>query len=403
MIVNENTSLYQLKEIVAALTGEGGVSDLQRSAFDELLVTEPTPQVQLQFPYNINSSLVDISSSGDGAVTQVDNKAHLETGAASNSVAVLKSKRSLKYHSGQGAMVRFTALFTEGVADSLQIIGIGDENDGFFVGFNGTQFGVLKRHEASDVWVYRTDWNRDIADGSGKLPNIDLTKGNVFQIKYQWLGFGSVKFYLENPTDGKLILIHTIEFANSSTLTSIHNPTIPLYARTENFSNATNIYLETPSMAAFIEGRIAEEASALFKSKGNAKIGITTELNILTIRNRGIYHSLVNRVRIRPMLMTLTNEGTKDVEFKLVKDTTLGGTPSYSFIDEADSVVEYDTAGTTLTGGEELLTLAVAKNSSLVFPIPFKFYLSPDETLTISANSSLATDVNVSIVWADLF
>lgn len=103
------------------------------------------------------------------------------------------------------------------------------------------------------------------------------------------------------------------------------------------------------------------------------------------------------------MLMTLTNEGTKDVEFKLVKDTTLGGSPSYAYIDEDNSVIEYDTAGTSLTGGEEILTISVSKNSSVVFPIPFKYYLAPSETLTISANAALVTEVRVSIVWTELF
>ena len=69
--------------------------------------------------------------------------AHLSTGAAANSSAQILSKEPIKYNPGQGGLVRFTGIFTIGVANSTQLIGIGDSGDGYFA-----KSHVLIRHRS---------------------------------------------------------------------------------------------------------------------------------------------------------------------------------------------------------------------------------------------------------------
>ena len=121
------------------------IEEGQRTAFDELLIAEATPVVQIQFPYNINTELVEVRENNLGSLTQADGMAVLQSGAGANSAAHMLSRMPLRYSPGQGALVRFTALFTTGVTNSVQLAGIGEVGDGLFFGFNGDTFSSLRR------------------------------------------------------------------------------------------------------------------------------------------------------------------------------------------------------------------------------------------------------------------
>lgn len=115
------------------------------TAFGELSVSELTPIINLEFAYNLNTEIVT-SRLNNGAATVDSNRLKLSTGAGANQSAQLFSNVPVKHYAGLGTLVRFTALFTTGVAGSIQIGGIGDSGDGLFFGYDGADFGVLRRH-----------------------------------------------------------------------------------------------------------------------------------------------------------------------------------------------------------------------------------------------------------------
>jgi hypothetical protein len=311
----------------------------------------------------------------------------------------------LKYDPGQGALVRFSAIFTTGVAGSQQEVGLGDSTDGFFFGYNGADFGVLRRQNGVDNWIAQTSWNRDKADNKTVLPKIDFTKGNVFQIRFQWLGFGLISFWIENPSTGQPVRIHNMEYANANTNPSVFNPTLPLSVKSANTTNNTDIQIQTSSLAAFIEGK--EVLLGSKNSKDNTKTGIgNTETNIITIRNRSTFASKTNRVDVELDFLGVAVDGTKNSIIKLIKNTTLGGTPTYTNISVDTSVVEFDVAGTTITGGEILLTFALQKvDSKELSLVGLNIDLIPGDILTVSGVSTTAatTDISASMSWIERF
>lgn len=117
------------------------------TAFGELLVAQPSPVVQLQFPYNINTEIVEKRENNAGTITQADSMAVMQSGASANSAAHLLSRVPIRYNPGQGIDVRFTALFTTGVANSIQVAGLGEVGDGLFFGFNGATFSINRREK----------------------------------------------------------------------------------------------------------------------------------------------------------------------------------------------------------------------------------------------------------------
>lgn len=410
---NNSRMLFAKTDLVIAIKPEQTISVISRAvqvgaqqsitAFNELSVAETTPIFQAGFPYNVNSGLFIESVTGSGAVTHTDAKAKIDTTAATSSTARLISRDRLKYNHGEGAVVRFAGFFTTGVAGSEQIMGIGTSNDGFFFGYNGATFGVLRRQNGSGTWVDQTDWSEDPCDGTASFPTLDFTKGNVFQIKFQWLGFGEISFYIENPDTGTLVRVHRIQYANTATTPSVFNPTFPFCADAANTTNNTSIAIYLTSVMLGVEGK--NEDLGIIHAVSNGKAAVDTTLtNILTIRNKTSFASKTNQSVVKIALLDLAVDGTKPSDFQLILNTTLGGSPSYTDIDTDVSIIDYDTAGTTITGGRELFAPTLAKSDSRTIDLsPWRILLNPGDILTIAAQASVGTiDAEVSLTWVEI-
>jgi len=103
-----------------------------------------------------------------------------------------------------------------------------DDNNGFFWELNGTTLYIVLRSNSTgsvvDTKVAQEDFSFDKLDGTGSIGfNLDITKGNIYFIDFQWLGAGRVKFGVVE-SQGSRLNAHIIENANI-------NPVYP-YTRT---------------------------------------------------------------------------------------------------------------------------------------------------------------------------
>lgn len=115
------------------------------SAFGEVSVAQLVPYAQLKFTNGLLSQKMLTTVSGSGAVTAANALLSVSTGSTAGSIARLESTRLVRYAPGQGVEVRFTFLFTEGVAGTTQIVGIGNAENALAIGMRGTTLAVLRR------------------------------------------------------------------------------------------------------------------------------------------------------------------------------------------------------------------------------------------------------------------
>jgi len=433
------------------------------------------------------------------------------TSTTTSSIAAYETKQIVKYDPGEGVEVRFTARFTSGVANTTQLAGIGDSEDGLFFGYNGTSFGVLRRtggqaeirtltitagatnsgnititlnggavvvavsagdsigdvcrkiaaadfgtagggwvpydagnrvvfkaidtatrggsysfvdtdttlvtssgiaqtvaaSAATDTWVASTAWSADIADGTGTLPSMDWTKGNVFQIQYQWLGYGLMTFSVENPSTGRFIGVHRIEYANANTAPSLRQPDMPLCIFADNGSTTSDMIVRSASMAAFTDGVNATKGRVRF-SISNEKSLTTTATNVIVLRVKSVFASVTNRVRVYIDEIDVGNNGTKTAEFDVYKDPGLVGAASWTDIDASNSVVEYDTATTGVSGGEREFGFIVGNGSAQGKTLSGgrEIELEPGDMLVVQAGQTTggsAGDLIASLSWTEEF
>ena len=390
----------------------------QKTAFGETLVGQLSPQFQGSFEYTVdNTDLNTNTTANGGTVTQASGMGIVTTSTTTASTALFQSKQHAKYKSGLGGVDRFTALFTTPVAATEQYIGIMDETgssaafeNGYAIGYDGTTFGFHRFQNDTKITVTIADWD-DPLDGSGASGmTIDQTKLNIYYIQYQYLGAGAIKILMEDQRTGKLITVHTVDYANIYTEPSVHNPNFHHTMWVDNGGTTSNLVLKSSSYGYFVEGKTSfvELHQPENASGSKQKTSVTTEVAIFTIRNRLTYASKTNFIDIVLLgagtsieAISANNLGT----VRIVKNASLGGAPSYSNINTSDSIIEIDTAGTTVTGGKEVgAGLLAGKNDGLrISLIQNKIILNPGDTLTIAGSSANSATIRAQISWRELF
>lgn len=115
-----------------------------KTAFGDILVSKLIPIVQIQFLYKLFKSQLNLYKGNSGNIQLLNNSmVELSTGTTPESMASLQSKNIIKYNAGQGIDIRYTTIFSKGVNNTKQYVGIGDMENGFFFGYHGEDFGII--------------------------------------------------------------------------------------------------------------------------------------------------------------------------------------------------------------------------------------------------------------------
>jgi len=169
-------------------------------------------------------------------------------------------------------------------------------NDTGSTGLTGTFETLQSGVAATDNWIYQSDWNVDKLDGNGASGmTLDPTKLNVYQIRYKWLGSGSIAFYIESNLTGNFILVHIIQRANQFQEVSIQNPSLKCGYVAYNTANPgdTGVIVKGASMMMGIEGQIKYNTYSRSVSN-NIELSADSMSHILSIKNRIIYNNKFN-------------------------------------------------------------------------------------------------------------
>lgn len=379
-----------LNSLVTSSNQINANSTIEKTAFGEQSSNLLHPEIAWNFHYNIHPDIIKQTTTGSGSITQSNSQAVLETTATTSSSAKIETYDALRYIPGIGGIVRFTSVFTEGVVGSQQLTGLGDANDGFFFGYNGATFSILKIQNGTKQWIPQLNWS------DMNIDDFNPSKGNVYQIKFQWLGYGEIKFYIEDRDTGKFELVHKLKYANENLVPSIFNPSLPLMSEVINTTNNTNIKLQTPSAMAGLEGEVPDRILSTSHGVSANNAAVTAEIPILSIKNNISFQSKTNRIRLETDSILYSTDGTKAVTFRVYKNGTITNA-SFSDVDVTTTPLQEDTAGTAISGARLLITAIEGKVESGFLPGSIDLILAPGETLTVTAESTNATEINVSM------
>jgi hypothetical protein len=370
-----------------------------KSAFGEIRVAEMTPIIQVSFPYNINTNIVTVGTTGGGYATT--NNSLIEVGVTtSNSECSVRSTKIAKYYPGQGTMMRVAGFFDTGVTGSEQIMGWGDDEDGFYFGYNGTKFGVMRLRNSIENWEYQENFNIDKLDGAGDSGFlINPQKGNVFQVQLQWLGFGTITFSTETSS-GFIFPFHRIEYPNNYTETNIRNPALPIRYVVKNTTNSTPISLHVGSATVMNEGRINVRGYGYYHTETDTNVN-TTERVLFSLRNNPTFNGLTNKNSINIRFIEGANDHSQQGNVFLYINSTLSG-ESWVDNDTDRSIASIDTSGTISSFGRLIGGALLGKTEAKSIFLD-EIVLSPGDIITMTAKESNGANgiMTGSISWIE--
>lgn len=380
-------------------------------AFGDIVADERTPVLQMDFTYGFNVQTSSLSAINGAVIESSSSRLRLQTGTGATGSAIMTSVLPARYRPGQGVTARFTGLWDTSAANSKQFIGMGDNGDGYFFGYSGTAFGILHKNRGVETFISTTDWNHDKMDGTGPSGMVwDKTKGNIMQIAYPYLGYGSIKFSIQEEEHGHMTLVHEIRYTNAHVNTQLSNPSLKFKAYATNSGNTTNLNSYVGSIGVFITGKRIFLGPQYGVS--NIKTGVTTESNIFAIRNATTYNGIVNTGVLRLRSLSFANDNATAIgQMRIIKGATIGGSPVFApisgttadngvTITGGQSATSYDIAGTTGTGGYTAFNTLASRNTSQEIDLtPYNIFLSPGEVAIFAAQCSAATGFGISVNW----
>lgn len=382
--------------------------DSTYAAFGELLVAEFFPQTAWRFDYGVNTRIINTSGTFNGSISGSFSRAQLFTSTNASGTMQIQTNKFLRYLPGMGGLFRGTAVFATGTANSEQLLGIGDSQDALAFGYDGTVFGVLVRRNGVDTWIAQSSWN-----GQALSETLIPQNGNIYQIRFQWLGYGLLRFYVFDKGVQRYVNVHTVKYPNTSPLTHILNPTMPILAYIKNKGNTTNLMMYTPSAVAGLEGTPSSDhvnPLDVFNSF-DTSLTLTDQNNnhALSLSNATTLNGVRNKVPIQINSIQVAGFGASAVNstVRLYRNPTTAGARSYTAVDAANSPVSASVTTTTITSANAERSYGVVSNSS-GRDITFKegeFVLSPGEILGIGIQdaSNVSTTWIVTINWSELF
>lgn len=207
-----------------------------KTIFGDTIIASYTPIVQNYTPYGIiNNQLYDKFEENKGTVTANDNGIEINCNITTDvsSTALLRSKRVVKYRPGYSNIIRATARFAPGVADSLQYVGVGNSGSGLYFAMDGTEFGILRSTGGiSEIWRLRVTASATgienagiVIDDVGYLVALTNAGGNLIftahQIYASFKNAGLTEWRVEqNDVDVYFIAVHDGEKKGAFTFVS---------------------------------------------------------------------------------------------------------------------------------------------------------------------------------------
>lgn len=419
------------------------------------------------------------------------------------SYCVVRSRRSLKYRPGIGATARFASIYSTPIAGTLQYTGIFNAMSGYFIGYAGTTFAIIKRnggkpevrtltittgasgsenatiildnqtfvialtsgsttHNAYEIANYsyfgtggwmteqagstiiftsgrltetlgprvgafsfssstavgtfvrtttgvvvstininQNEWNLDRMDGSGNSGMVlDPTKGNIYQIDYQRLGFGDVIFSVQDPTSGRLTPFHKHKTSNQLTSVDINVPHFQIGWVSTTTQTNTPITTCGSSAAMMVQGDIRKFDPKYAITRGKT-ISTSSTVPVFSLRNLRILNGIPNQAEMVFMHLSVSNELDVPVILEIYYNPTLDETNFESINGVSCGTV--DTMATTV-GGTVIYNAVVTSGScKSVEMAELSIILQKTNIITFAVRQlstpSVSADVNIAVTW----
>ena len=238
---------------------------------------------------------------------------------------------------------------------------------------------------------------------------LDPTKGNVYKIQIQYLGFGNTKYFIEDENIGRFTLVHVLKWVNKNNLPVYTNPAFKPKISAKNKLCLENKSVSTICMSILNEGQIKYKRNT--RSFSVTKIGIGPEIiNILSLRNKSYFRNNVNINEMKPLFIGISNISAQNSNTTIYiihsPMNSCGQYVNFKHVAEDSSVMCYALDSIEIPSEyvgqmNKIATYNLGDSNS--YTINFDdISIEPNETFAILARTSKFTaELSVSITWIE--
>jgi len=371
------------------------------SVFGDKIVATRKPMMAAQFVYPLASTDVNPPIVvGSGSLALEDSMLKLKTGTDANGSISVTSASYIRYLPGYESYILFTPAFDENI-NYRQESGLFDGENGFLIVYDGGKLYAV-RYRDGEKSEHEIDTSKIMG---GKF---NPTFGNIYMIKYGFLGFAPIIFNVMLPSGGFQEL-YKIEYPNSSKKTHIANTFLPLFAKISSNGSTDGAELAIGSVSAgLVDGAItiggSDDPTARFFSKRSLTVSASSGV-LIAYRNKTKFGGKTNRISSLLKRMVAACERTKEEEIRILQDPAfVSGT--WNDV-SADSVLEFSTDLVLETGAEDgktFLDWELSRVQNLTEDMSSQnLLLSPGSVAVFYFVSANSTEIKNSIRYADLF
>lgn len=263
----------------------------------------------------------------------------------------------------------------------------------------GTFATTLAGVASTDTFIPQSSWNgADKLDGTGASGvTLNPTKGNIYQIGVQYLGFGAVSFAIEAglaPNNADFVTVHIMQFPNALTVPHVTQPSFPFTMAAYSAGSTTNVSVSVGSFAGFIEGPIVTIGPRMsyFNTVSSSTSAYTP---LFTFRNDTSYATRANQSVGNILSVSGAAKSTTGLTgFYVIRNATLSaGVPNFTAFSTTSSTY-WDTAATACTfsnNNQIVWQGAIGESGEFEFAFSDTITVQPGETITLAVKSVTAT------------
>ena len=192
------------------------------SAFGEVISVPITPVIQLDALYDLDPREFETFTFGTGTTESTGTLFKTHTGTGAYGYSVIRSRRVIRYRPGQGALTRFTAAFDNPQAGVTLRAGYFNQENAIQIGYNGTQFGVLRatggKAEIATITITSNTAGTATITLAGVATNVTLSTTNTTTSAKE-IAAASFSGWIAEQTDNTVTFLATSLGAKSGAYT----------------------------------------------------------------------------------------------------------------------------------------------------------------------------------------
>ena len=269
--------------------------------------------------------------------------------------------------------------------------------------FSSVQTGVAQ----TNTFIPSGSFNIDKLDGTGPSGMVlDPQKGNVYEIGFQYLGFGNAKFAVEDPNTGNFIEVHEIKNTNARTTPVLRNPNVSILATSANIGGTTSVTLKTASLAGYVEGITRQLDPKFSFSRSFTTVNESSYVPFIMLKANRVFNNQSCFGEFDLLKIAASNDvNNKTLSIGLFLNVEISGDVNFQYIDESNSIVSQASPNPasqeiTTPGATPFYELIVGSASARSLDLKdLNFVFGVGDIVTIGIKTTAAIDGTVSVNW----